>query len=187
MIKFILITAVAILSLAATLAGLLAINGKLSTETLQALTNPEQYAEMEAKKKAEMKTTEPALGTLAQQLNERSRQLDERESALAEREKQVKQREDDLDKARTDLETLQKTINESLDVAAESRATQLKTVAITLESMEPQSAAERLASMPTDEIAEILMNVKDKKRGEILEVMETELAARVIKEIRDVR
>lgn len=187
MIKLILMITIAILSMAATLAGLLAINGKLSTETLQALTNPDGFAEMEAKRKAEMKAKEPALGTLAQQLNDRAQQLDERAMALDDREKQLKQREDDLEKARMDLETLQQNINESFDVATESRKTQLKTVAITLESMEAESAAQRLESMPTDEIAEILVSVKDKKRGEILEAMNTELAARVIKEIRDTR
>jgi len=187
MIKLILLIGIGLLSLMGTLAGLLALDGKLSPDTLQALTNPEAFAEAEALRKAGEAATGPALGTLAQQLNERAQSLDERRVMLEERERQLRQREADLEKARADLEMLQKTINESFDMAAESRKTQLKTVAITLESMEAQSAAQRLGAMPSDEIAEILMSVKDKKRGEILQAMDTDLAARVIKDIRDTR
>ena len=172
-----------VLVLIGALAGLLAMDGKLNAETLQRFTDPESYAEAQKMHMAEAKANEPALGTLANQLNQRAKALEERSIALDEREKQLQQREDDLAKARGDLEMLQKTINESFDVAAESRKTQLKTIAITLESMEAQSAAERLEAMPTDEVAEILLSVKDKKRGEILEAMDTEIARRVIKAI----
>lgn len=168
---------------AGALAGVLAMNGKLNAETLQRFTDPESYAETQKTRMEEAKANEPALGTLANQLNERAKALEERKIALDEREKQLQQREDDLVKAREDLEMLQKSINESFDVAAESRKTQLKTITITLESMEAQSAAQRLEAMPTDEVAEILLSVKDKKRGEILEAMDTETARRVIKEI----
>ncbi|MCF6284149.1 MAG: hypothetical protein L3K26_03030 [Candidatus Hydrogenedentes bacterium] len=185
MVKIILMGAIFVISLVATLAGLVMMEGKSPTEALQAFTNPEGYAETQEKEMAESKANEPALGTLAQQLNERASDLEKREMALNEREKQVKQREDDLDKARSDLEMMQKSINESFDAAAERRMTQLKTVAITLESMEPESAAKRLESMPTDEIAEILLNVKAKKQGPILDAMSTEIAARVIKSMVD--
>jgi flagellar motility protein MotE (MotC chaperone) len=183
MVKIILMGGVFLLTLAGTLAGLLAMEGKLSAEGIQALTNPEGYAEIEAKRQAETKANEPAIGTLAQQLNDRAEKLDMRETGLDEREKQLKQREDDLDKARADLEMLQKSIDGALDAASESRKTQLKAVAITMENMEPQGAAQRLETMETDKIAEILLFVNSKKQGPILEAMAQEVATRVIEEM----
>ena len=180
MIKMILMVGVFLLTLAGTLAALLAMEGKLNAESIQALTDREGYAEAEAKRQAETQTDEPAIGTLAQQLNDRARKLDTRETDLDERENQLKQREEDLDKARADLEMLQESIDGSLDAASENRKTQLKTVAITMENMEPEGAAQRLETMETDKIAEILLYVNSKKQGPILEAMSQEVATRVI-------
>ena len=61
----------------------------------------------------------------------------------------------------------------------------MKTIAITIEGMDAENAARTLETMPTNEAAEILLNVKDKTRGNILDAMATETAARVLKEMRD--
>jgi flagellar motility protein MotE (MotC chaperone) len=187
MMKLILFGLVGLLSLVATLVGSLAVTGNLSQEKIRGLWDKEALAEAHAKEKAEAEANAPTLGTLAQQLREREKELDARAVALDEREKQLEQREVDLAKTRTELETMQSAINESYGVAAEDKKAQLKTIAITLENMEAEGAAKSLESMPTDEAAEILMSVKDKKRGEILDVMTAESAARVLKEIRDAR
>lgn len=187
MMKLFLFGLVGLFSLVATLVGSLAVTGNLSQEKIRGLWDKEALAESQAKEKAEAEANAPTLGTLAQQLREREKELEARKVALDEREKQLDQREVDLAKTRTELETMQSAINESYGVAAEDKKAQLKTIAITLENMEAEGAAKSLESMPTDEAAEILMSVKDKKRGEILDVMSAESAARVLKEIRDAR
>ena len=183
MVKLILYGAVALLSAVGMIAALLWWDGKLSPETMQAITDKEAYNAKQAAMMEDSTSSETGLGTLAKQLNDREKQLIERGIALDERDKQLSQREADLEKARTDLEMLQKSIDASEDAATESRKTQLKTVAITLENMEPESAAERLETFPPDESAEILLSITEKKRGAILEAMSNEISARVITEI----
>lgn len=187
MIKIIIAGLVALLSFAGTLVGMLAFTGNLSQEKLRALVSEDARAALQAEKQAEEEANTPRIGTLAFQLKEREKALNERSAALDAREKQLAQREADLEKTRAELETLQAAINETYDVAAEDREAQMKTIAITLENMEAEGAAQSLESMPTDEAAEILMSVKDKKRGEILDAMAVESAARILKEIRDSR
>lgn len=187
MLKYLSLLLIFLLSLAASVAVPLYLSGHLNTEAFDAVFNPEKYAKEQAMQQQEAKSSGPALGTLAQQLNARENDLDARKIALDEREKQLLQRENDLDKARADLEAMQTSINQSFDAATEDRKARLKTIAITLEGMEAQSAAKTLETMPTDEAAEILVSVKDKTRGEILEAMSTETAARIIKEMRDSR
>lgn len=187
MMKLFLFGLVGLFSLVATLVGSLAVTGNLSQEKIRGLWDKEALAEAQAKEKANEEANAPTLGTLAQQLREREKELEARKVALDEREKQLDQREVDLAKTRTELETMQSAINESYGVAAEDKKSQLKTIAITLENMEAEGAAKSLETMPTDEAAEILMSVKEKKRGEILDVMSAETAARILKEIRDAR
>lgn len=144
----------------------------------------EALAEAQAAKQAEEEAKAPTLGTLAYQLKEREKALDERKVALDEREKQLVQREADLAQDPSDLEAMQTAINESYGVAAEDKKEQMKTIAITLENMEAEGAAES-ESMPTDG-AQILISV-NRKRGEILDAMSAHTAARILKEIRDTR
>ena len=181
MVKKIIILAIALISFIGTLTGLVWMLGESPLEIIQSYTDPEGFAEIEAKRQADSADNQPTLGTLAHQLKEREKSLEERKLALDEREKQLTQREDDLAKSLSDIKVLEESITESMDVAAENRATKLKTVAITVESMEPESAAERLESMPTDEISEILLSVSEKKRAPILDAMSMEIATRVIK------
>lgn len=187
MMKLVLFGLVGLFSLAITLVGSLAVTGNLSQEKLRGLWDKEAMAENQAKTRAEAEANAPALNTLAQQLKQREKDLDARKTALDDREKQLNQREADLAKTRSDLEAMQASINESYGVAAEDKKAQMKTIGITLENMEAQGAAKSLESMPTDEAAQILLNVKDKKRGEILDAMSAETAARILKEIRDTR
>jgi len=187
MMKLILFGLVGLFSLLATIVVSLAVTGNLSQEKLRGLWDKEALAEAQAAQQAEEEAKAPTLGTLAYQLKEREKALDERKLALDEREKQLTQREADLAKTRSDLEAMQTAINESYGVAADDKKAQMKTIAITLENMEAEGAAKSLESMPTDEAAQILISVKDKKRGEILDVMSTEIAARILKEIRDSR
>lgn len=185
MIKLVLLALVGLFSCVLTIVGSLAMTGNLSQDKLRGLWDKEALAEAHAAQKAEEEAKAPTLGTLAYQLKEREKALDERKLALDEREKQLTQREADLEKTRGDLEAMQTAINESYGVAAEDKKAQMKTIAITLENMEPEGAAKSLETMPTDEAAQILVSVKEKKRGEILNAMSAETAARILKEIRN--
>ena len=187
MMKLVLLGLIGLLSCVATIVGSLYFTGNLSQANIRGLWDKEALAENQAKEKDAEESKAPTLGTLAQQLNQRQKDLDARKATLDEREKQLTQRETDLDKTRTDLEALQASINESYGTAADDKKQQMKTIAVTMENMEPKGAAKTLESMPTDEAAAILMAVKEKKRGEILNAMPAETTARILKEIRDLR
>lgn len=178
--KYVLYLLIGLVVFGITLVTALAVTGNLNGEAIAALTGSAP---------APVAAPEPAgsdaLGPLAQQLRSREADLNAREMKVKEMEVQLQQRQASLEKMRTELETLQKQIGGAMDEADTERETRVQSVAITVEKMKPDKAAERLSALPAEEAAEILALVKDKSRGKIIEAMELEQATRILRMLQE--
>lgn len=178
--KYVLYLLIGLLVFAVTMVTALAVTGNLNAEALAALTGAEQEA-MPATETPDSDT----LGPLAQQLKAREAALNAREAKVKDMEMQLQQRQAALEKMRTELEGLQKQIGGAMEDADTERAARVQSVAITLEKMKPDKAAERLVSLPAEEVASILALVKDKARGKIIEAMDPDQATRVLQMLQE--
>ncbi len=180
--KYVLYLLIALLVFGITMVTALAVTGNLNADAIAALTGG---APAETTAAAPESKSSDSLGPLAQQLKAREADLNAREAKVKEMELQLQQRQASLEKMRTELETLQKEIGGSMDDADTERATRVQSVAVTMEKMKPDKAAERLSALPAEEAAEILALVKDKSRGKIIESMEPEQATRILRMLQE--
>lgn len=180
MMKTVLYGLIAILAFLVSLVLALALTGNFSKEALNRLMNNEPEMTAEAQPEAD------PLGPLAAQLKKKQEELKAREAELQAREAQLEQRAQSLAQLQTQLEEIQQKLYGSLEDAEAEQALRLKTIAVTVEAMKPDKAAERLAKMPPDDVAEILAQVKDKSRGKIVEAMDPEFATNVLRAMQDI-
>jgi flagellar motility protein MotE (MotC chaperone) len=176
--KYLIFLLVAVLVFGLTLAGALAMTGNLNGEALARMVSGDTAPDLAAPGAA---APSDPLSPLAQQLKRREDALKEREDRLKTWEAQLLQREGSLEQMRTELEALQKQLNATVDEADAERKSRIEAIAITMEKMRPERAAERLLGLPTEEAAEILALVKDKSRGKIIESMDADQATRVLR------
>lgn len=170
-----------VLSFALALGVPLAMTGNLSApKIMAALKGEPALAESEAA------VAPDELGDLAARLKKREAALNERERELRQLEAQVKRREEDLEQTRKRLEDLQTQLEGGLEEAAEERTMRIKTVALSISNMKADKAAEALSGMPPDEVAEILLEVRDRDRGKILDAMSPDRATRVLSALQEV-
>lgn len=176
--KILIYLLMAVLAFALTMTAALAMTGNLSSEALARIVSGDPTPDLSGRPTAG--PSDP-LSPLAQQLKRREDALRDREARLATWEAQLLQREGSLETMRRELETLQKQLNTSVDEAETERKGRLESVALTIEKMRPERAAERLLGLPTEEVADILILVKDKSRGKIIESMDADQATRVLR------
>lgn len=167
----------------ATLLGALAWSGQLNQESFQRMLGKEVVNESKGEGN---KVTADSLGALAQQLKQRENAIAAKEKELAENETRLEARKKSLDQQAVELKTLMEQIDGNLAQAEQDRQAKIKAQALSVASMDAESAAKALESLPTQDAAAILLDVKDKQRGEILNNMTPEKAATLLKALQDV-
>jgi len=178
--KIVAYIAVALVLFCGTLVALLALTGNLNKESIERLVKgpPEAAAAAQAKEDS---------GALARALRERQAAITAREKDLDAREKRLEQLEADIETERANVEQLLAQIQDALDTAEGERGKRKDEVASSLAEMDAAGAAKILESWPdTGEAAEILLLIKAKDRGKILDEIATNsptLAAELLREV----
>lgn len=167
----------------ATLLGVVAATGHLNQESFQRILGKEVTKEATGE---EHKVTADSLGALAQQLKQRESAIAAKEKELAESETRLEARKKSLDQQAVELKTLMEQIDGNLAQAEQDRQAKIKAQALSVANMDAESAAKALESLPTQDAAAILLDVKDKQRGEILNNLTPEKAATILKALQDV-
>lgn len=150
-----------ILVMTGTLAGILALNGQLSMETLQKIKGPE------APKKVEPDTS--PLDALALQLKAKEQELKKKSELVSEQEKRIELATQDLKETLSrlsqDIQAEQATQNKKKQEQEQALSEQ----AATLEKMDPAAAAVMIQNSWTPEYAaQVLSRIAAGKRAEIL-------------------
>ncbi len=177
--KWVVFAIVGVLSFAVWLVVVLAATGNLSPKTFAALMGREVPALLELELPA------GEVSGLAEQLRNREATLLSREQDLKREEAQLIQREQGLEAMRKELQDLKKDIDQSLDDREAARRARIRTIALSVSNMKPDKAAQALDGMETQDVAEILVQVKEKDRGKILDALDADQATRVLSAIQD--
>ena len=175
--KVLLYAVAALLSFVVAVLGMMAYSGSLNKEGFDKLLGRDQPA-------APAATALPG----ADDLSASALALKEREEEIAAREKELAQQQKRLDDTQSQMEELRSTLQEliaqltdtvnSRDANEEAR---LKAVADSLAGMKPQQAALALNEWPAAQAAQLLQLVEERVRGKILDGMNQEKAAEVLK------
>jgi len=181
--KILILVVVPLFVFGATLLGVLAATGHLNQEAFQRIRGKEVVKEAQD---GEKKVTADSLGALAEQLKQREASIAAKEKELAENETRLEARKKGLDQQTAELKTLMQQIDGNLAQAEQDRQAKIKAQALSVANMEAESAAKALESLPTQDAAAILLDVKDKQRGEILNTMTPEKAASILKALQEV-
>lgn len=126
-----------------------------------------------------------AADPITRQLQKQRAELEAKEKELKEYEAQLNQRASELDALYNQVQTAKAEFEAAVGEAEKKHAEEIETVANTVAAMKPTNAAERLASMPVPDVVEVLRKVKDKNRGKIVEAMEPEAAAEVLRKMQE--
>ena len=178
--KTVALAALFIVSFAAALVTATALTGNLSKEGIARLVKgaPEVTAA----------PTEPAddLGPLTRALRAREEELAKREAAVKQREERVSQMEADLGQLRTEILEIQQQIQQAIDGEETNREKRVTEVATSLSAMKPDKAAKALDGWPDiADAADVLRRIKDRDRGKILDAMEPEKAALLLRKLQE--
>lgn len=155
----------ALLAFAAGMLVPLALTGNLNAEGINRILGRAEPAELSAPR-------EDPLGSLARKLRDREEQLRAREQQLEERLARIEQRERELDDTLEQLEEIQARLDERIAEEDAARMQRIEKMADIMAAMEPAKAAEDLESMTPDDAAEVLLLIKDRTAGAILDEME---------------
>lgn len=115
---------------------------------------------------------EDPLGPLAQKLKEREEELEALEAELEERRARLEQRERELDDTLEQIQEIQARLDEQMAKEDAARLERLSKLADMVAAMDPGNAAEDLEAMAPEDAAEVLLLVKDRTAGSILDEME---------------
>lgn len=115
---------------------------------------------------------EDALGPFARKLKEREDQLRANEQALEERTERLAQRERELDETLERIQEIQARLDEQMAAEDEARLERISKMAKMMSAMDPSKAAEDLETMTPEDAAEVLLLVKERTAGSILDEME---------------
>ena len=180
--KAFVIMVMAIFVLVATLAGGIYMVGGFTKEGMAKLLGIEPA---KVEKPAEPASAEQ-IPELVKALKERATELDERDAALRTEEKRVQETRAQLEELRATLQQLVAEATKSLDKADADKQARLENVALSLGSMKPASAAEAIADWPPEDSAMMLQMIEDRARGKILDAMQPDKAAAILKAMQDV-
>jgi len=124
---------------------------------------------------------------LLRALQKQREALAKREAKLKEDEQRVRAMQADLDQLRDELEEVLSEIQAKLSEEDAAQQQRLAKVAEALADMKPRNAAETLETFTADEASRVLMLVKDRDRTKILDAMEQEQAALILKTLQTPR
>lgn len=163
--RILLFMALAVIAFLAAILVPLAMSGNLNSESLERLLGrePEPSTIVEEK---------DPLGPLAQKLQERERALDTFEQSLNERAARLDQREREIDETLEQIEEIQDRIGQQMDEMDAERQERIGKLADMIGAMDPREAAEDLEALSPEDAAEVLILVKDRTAGSILDEME---------------
>ena len=171
--KIVLYALVGVVAFVLTLLGAMAVSGNLSEEGFDRLLGAEELSPV---------TVDPE-----DDLDPLLKALKSREEAVRMAEKDLESRQENLEIRERDVETMLKDVaqvleqlTESLDDADTGYEKNLTETAKSLEGMKAKSAAEVLEKIPLEDAAQLLLRIKDRDRGKILDEMDPELTAQVI-------
>lgn len=156
---------VAIVGFAAGVLVPMALTGNLNAEGINRVLGRDEPPPLAAPK-------QDPLSPFALKLQEREEQVRAREQALEERLARIEQRERELDDTLAQIEEIQARLDERIAEEDEARMDRISKMADMMAAMDPGKAAEDLESMTPEDAAEVLLLVKDRTAGAILDEME---------------
>ncbi|MCC6486806.1 MAG: hypothetical protein IT364_04840 [Candidatus Hydrogenedentes bacterium] len=175
--KVLLYAVAALLSFALALVGLMAYSGSLNKEGLDKLLGHKPPA-------APAAPAEPGaddLSATAKALKEREEELDAREDELKLQQQRLEDTQSQMEELRGTLQELIAQLTESADLRDANEEARLKAVADSLAGMKPQQAALALEQWPPSQAAQLLLLVEDRVRGKILDGVNQDKAAEILK------
>ncbi|HKI98944.1 MAG TPA: hypothetical protein VKB51_10765 [bacterium] len=102
-------------------------------------------------------------------LMKRKRQLDERDTLLNQREEQLRALRDNIQQQVAELKRLQSKIEASMDAKKAQDAENLQKVVNLYNGMDPQKAAEKLATLDPKVAVEIVMGMNQRKAAQVMQ------------------
>ena len=175
--KLIMLVLAGLLVFVGTVVGALAATGNLNQSSIDALMGKEVTpVNADGIPVNAPKTSE------ARELQQQREQLTARAKTLDEREAQLNIREQNLQQLQQEIDGKIDQLGGSLEEAEQKRKERLMSAVNTLQEMKADAAADAIKRYPIEDQAEMLnMITKDKDRAKILEAMDPEDTARVLK------
>jgi len=171
----------ALLVFAAALLVPVALSGNLNQQGFEKIFKKEEAAPPVAAPAPDPAT--PLLRAIKQQREN----LDKREAKVREDEQRLQTMQADLDQLRDELQDILEQIQAKLSEEDTAQQQRLTEVALTLSKMKPRNAAETLKTFSAAEAAGVLRLVKDRERTKILDSMDQDQAALILKTLQEPR
>lgn len=118
-------------------------------------------------------------------IQERNERLRDREEQLEKRELQLKTLEAEVDKKIADMQRLRNELNQLLDRRDAEEEERIFELSLIYERMNPQQAAALISELETDLAVNLLLGIKKKTAGQIMERLNPETAIRLSKAFTD--
>ena len=118
-------------------------------------------------------------------IQERSERLGEREEQLEKRELQLKTLEAEVDKKIATMQQLRNELNQLLDRRDAEEEERIFELSLIYERMNPQQAAVLISELETQMAVNLLLGIKKKTAGQIMERLNAETAIRLSKAFTD--
>ena len=112
------------------------------------------------------------IGPLARQLKEERDKLKARVATVEKEEKRLELLRRDIEEQRDEVERLLAEVQKSMDERDEETMKRIEETAKTVAAMEAENAAEALKLWPPEDAALVLLKMKDKERGAILDALD---------------
>ncbi|HOE65257.1 MAG TPA: hypothetical protein PLO62_01925 [Candidatus Hydrogenedentes bacterium] len=178
--KIFVILMTGVLSFFGMLAGLLAMTGNLSADSVRTLVSGEPA-------KLPVVPAETSEGTdldaVARALKDRSDELSKEKTSVDEEKKRVEMAKKDLEAIRNDAKKLLEQMEQSIQAVQGQSDVRITEIANSIAQMKPNNAATALMKLETDTAAKVLMQIDEKKRGKILDAMPQEDTNRLLSAI----
>ncbi|MFO7766004.1 MAG: hypothetical protein R6V33_06200 [Pelovirga sp.] len=118
-------------------------------------------------------------------IRERDERLTEREEQLEKRELQLKTLQAEVDKKIAAMQELRTELNQLLDRQDAAEADRIYELSLIYERMNPQQAAVLISELETRTAVDLLLGIKKKTAGQIMERLNEETAIRLSKAFTD--
>jgi flagellar motility protein MotE (MotC chaperone) len=152
---------------------ILAISSTLLLQTpLFSLTGDEQFASVEERR-------------ILAAIQERNERLSERQEQLERRELQLKTLEAEVDKKIAAMQRLRTELSELLDRRDAEENARIEELSLIYERMNPQQAAVLISELETQLAVNLLLGIKKKTAGQIMERLNAETAIKLSKAFTD--
>ncbi|HUW60831.1 MAG TPA: hypothetical protein VMZ06_07460 [Candidatus Bathyarchaeia archaeon] len=178
--KFLVIL-LALVVFAAALLVPVAMSGNLNQQGFERI-----FKDKEAAPPVTAPTPDPAT-PLLRAIKQQRENLDAREAKVREDEQRLQTMQADLDQLREELQTILEGIQAKLSEEDTDQQQRLTEVAQALSKMKPRNAADTLKTFSAAEAAGVLRLVKDRDRTKILDSMDQEQAALILKTLQEPR